>query len=456
MHLLHNVTVVTMDKDRRIITDGAIAFENNTIRDVGKAESLLSAHKDAALEDGHEMLVLPGFIDAHAHADQSLLRGIGDQLHWIPFLDDVVDPFLTKGRPTEGVIANKLAMSEMLRNGTTCFVSPNVDPSDDFEQLTHAIGELGIRAILGRFTIPEPGEDSPAIAATTLENTMRVMNAWHESANGLVSLWFGLDVPRRPGDTDHPSFYRAVMNESKQLGVGIVYHFCSEFEDAIYMVNHYGMRPAEWSLANHALGENVLLIGGTQMTPKEIEILKDTGTHLAHSPVANMKMATGNLPLVDVLAAGVNVSLGTDGALNNNSYDMISEMKTAVLLQNSMCRNAKALGAHEVLEMATINGARAIGRENDLGSIEPGKQADLLMMNLSHPSTVPTHDLVSNIVFSAGVRNVHSVYVAGRKVVKNGRVTGLDEEQLVNQAREVAHDLVSRLKLTPTQLWPIE
>ena len=135
---------------------------------------------------------------------------------------------------------------------------------------------------------------------------------------------------------------------------------------------------------------------------------------------------------------------------------MIAEMKTSVLLQNSMRRNAKALGAHEVLEMATINGARAIGRENDLGSIEPGKQADLLMMNLSHPSTVPTHDLVSNIVFSAGVRNVHSVYVAGRKVVKNGKVTGLDEEQLVNQAREVAHDLVSRLKLTPTQLWPIE
>ena len=327
---------------------------------------------------------------------------------------------------------------------------------NNFQQLTHAIGELGIRAVLGRFAIPAPGEDSPAIAATTLRNTMKVMNAWHESANGLVSLWFGLDVPRRPGDTDHPSFYRAVMNESKQLGVGSVYHFCSEFEDAVYIVNHYGMRPAEWSLANHALGENVLLIGGTQMTPKEIKILKDTGTHLAHSPVANMKMATGNLPLVDILSAGVNVSLGTDGALNNNSYDMISEMKTAVLLQNSMCRNAKALGAHQVLEMATINGAVAIGREEDLGSIEAGKQADLLMMNLSHPSTVPTHDLVSNLVFSASVRNVHSVYVAGRKVVENGKVTGLDEERLVNQAHEVASELVRRLRLTPTQLWPIE
>lgn len=456
MHLLHNVTVVTMDKDRRIITDGAIAFENNIIKNVGKAESLFSAYDDAVREDGHEMVVLPGFIDTHAHADQSLLRGIGDQLHWIPFLDDVVDPFLTRRDPEEGVIANKLAMAEMLRNGTTCFVSPNVDPRDNFEQLIHAVGELGIRAILGRFTIPEPGEDSPAIAATTLKSTMKVMNAWHESANGLVSMWFGLDVPRRPGDTDHPSFYNAVMDESKQLGVGIVYHFCSEFEDAVYIVNHYGMRPAEWSLENNALGQNVLLIGGTQMTPREIQILKDTGTHLAHSPVANMKMATGNLPLVDVLAAGVNVALGTDGALNNNSYDMIAEMKTSVLLQNSMRRNAKALGAHQVLEMATINGARAIGRENELGSIETGKQADLLIMNLSHPSTVPAHDLVSNIVFSAGVRNVHSVYVAGRKVVENGRVTGLNEQHLINQAREVAYKLANRLKLTPTQLWPIE
>lgn len=455
MHLLHNVTVVTMDKERRIITDGAIAFEGDIIRSVGKAESLFSAHSSAVREDGHGMVVLPGFIDTHAHADQSLLRGIGDQLHWIPFLDDVVDPYLTRRYPEEGIIANKLAMVEMLRNGTTCFVSPNVDPRDNFEQLIEAVGELGIRAILGRFTMPEPGEDSAAIAATTLKSTMKVMNAWHESANGLVSMWFGLDVPRRPGDTDHPEFYEAVMRESKQLGVGIVYHFCSEFEDAVYIVNRYGMRPAEWSLANHALGENVLLIGGTQMTPQEIQILKDTGTHLAHSPVANMKMATGNLALIDVLAAGVNVGLGTDGALNNNSYDMIAEMKTAVLLQNSMRRNAQALGAHQVLEMATINGARAIGRENELGSIEIGKQADLVLMNLSQPCTVPVHDLISNIVFSAGPRNVHSVYVAGRKVVANGAVTGIDEDRLLIDAREVAEILATRLQLTPKQQWPV-
>ncbi len=455
MHLLHNITVVTMDQDRRIITDAAIAIEGNVIHNVGKAEALLSAHGNSVCEDGQGMVVVPGFIDTHAHADQSLLRGVGDQLHWIPFLDVVVDPYLTRRYPQEGVIANRLAMAEMLRNGTTCFVSPNVDPSDNFEQLTQAVGELGIRAILGRFTIPQPGKDSATIAAGTLKETMKVMNAWHESANGLVSMWFGLDVPRRPGDTDHPAFYKAVMRESKQLGVGIVYHFCSEFEDAVYMVNHYGMRPAEWSLANHALGENVLLIGGTQMTPQEIQILQDTGSHLAHSPVANMKMATGNLPLVDVLAAGVNVGLGTDGALNNNSYDMMAEMKTAVLLQNSMCRNARALGAHQVLEMATINGARAIGRANELGSIEAGKQADLVMMNLSQPCTVPAHDLISNLVFSAGAKNVHSVYVAGRKVVENGTVTGIDEDKLVIDASDVAENLASRLHLTPKQRWPV-
>jgi len=455
VHLLHNITVVTMDKDRRIITDAAIAIKDKVIHTVGKAESLLPAHRNAVCEDGQGMVVVPGFIDTHAHADQSLLRGVGDQLHWIPFLDAVVDPYLTSRYPEEGVIANRLAMAEMLRNGTTCFVSPNVDPSDNFEQLTQAVGELGIRAILGRFTIPQPGKDSPAIAAGSLKETMKVMNAWHESANGLVSMWFGLDVPRRPGDTDHPAFYEAVMRESRQLGVGIVYHFCSEFEDAVYMVNHYGMRPAEWSLANHALGENVLLIGGTQMTPQEIQILEDTGSHLAHSPVANMKMATGNLPLVDVLAAGVNVGLGTDGALNNNSYDMIAEMKTAVLLQNSMRRNAQALGAHQVLEMATINGARAIGRANELGSIETGKQADLVMMNLSQPCTVPAHDLISNLVFSAGAKNVHSVYVAGRKVVENGAVTGIDEDKLVIDASDVAENLASRLQLTPKQRWPV-
>jgi 5-methylthioadenosine/S-adenosylhomocysteine deaminase len=281
------------------------------------------------------------------------------------------------------------------------------------------------------------------------------MAPWQGAACGLVDMWFGLDVPRRPGDRDYPHFYRAVADAAHDLGTSIVYHFCSEFEDAVYIQNRYGQRPAEWSRDNHALGGNVLLINGCQMNPLEMRILADTGTHLAHSPVANMKMATGILPLPDVLAAGVNVGLGTDGALNNNGYDLFAEMKTACLLQNATRRSASALTAHQALEMATVNGARAIDRP-DLGSLEPGKRADIVLVDMGTPALLPVHDLVSNLVFCGSGANVHTVFIDGRKVLDAGRVTGLDEAALGRAVQVRADAIRERLQLRARQPWPVE
>ncbi len=191
------------------------------------------------------------------------------------------------------------------------------------------------------------------------------------------------------------------------------------------------------------------------MTPLEIDILANTGTHLAHSPVANMKMATGVLPVPDVLAAGVNVSLGTDGALNNNSYDMFAEMKAACLLQNAVRRNASAMTAQTVLEMATIHGARAIGRQQELGSIEPGKLADIVLVDMKRLNTCPVHDVISNLVFASNGGNVHSVFVGGRKVVEAGRVLGIDEDDVLARAQQQAEQVRRMLGLKTAQSWPV-
>jgi cytosine/adenosine deaminase-related metal-dependent hydrolase len=268
-------------------------------------------------------------------------------------------------------------------------------------------------------------------------------------------MWFGLMVPRRPGDTDHPAFYKAVAAAARAMDVGIVYHFCSEIEDSMYIENTYGMRPAEWSRDNHALGPNVLLINGCWVTPLEIEILADSGTHLAHSPVANMKMATGILPVPEVLAGGVNVSLGTDGALNNNSYDMFGEMKAACLLQNATNRSATALTAHTALEMATIRGARSIGREDELGSISVGKLADIVLIDMKHPGTYPVHDVVSNLVFATSRSNVHTVFVGGKKILEAGRILGMKETTVLDKAQESAlrtRDMLGLPALTPDKV----
>jgi len=441
MLLIDNVLAVTMDAQRRIVENAAIAISGGLITDLDSAAVLRDRYPDAELLDGAGMTALPGLIDTHAHADQSLLRGLGDCLHWMPFLDDVVEPWLARRDPADAVLANALSMIEMLRNGTTCFVSPNVDPRDDYTALTDTIDRLGIRAVLARFTMPAASSDSAEIVAAHNE----VMRRWHGAANGRVAMWFGLMVPRRPGDADHPAFYAAIADAARDMGVGITYHFCSEFEDAVFFQNTYGITPAEWSRDNHALGPNVLLINGCWVTPLEIGILADTGTHLAHSPVANMKMATGILPLPDVLAGNVNVTLGTDGALNNNSYDMFGEMKAACLLQNATRRSARALSAETALEMATIRGARAIGREDDLGSLEAGKRADIVLVDMRRPGTWPIHDVASNLVFAATGANVHSVFVDGRKVLDAGRIVGADEDALLEQARERA--LANRMLL---------
>ena len=191
------------------------------------------------------------------------------------------------------------------------------------------------------------------------------------------------------------------------------------------------------------------------VTPLEMRILADTGTHLAHSPVATMKMATGILPLPDVLAAGVNVSLGTDGALNNNTHDMFGEMKAACLLQNAIRRSASAMTAPQALELATIAGAKAIGRSHELGSIEPGKLADIVLIDLNRAHSVPVHNVISNLVFTANPSNVDTVIVGGRIVLRNGTLQGVDEAATVERARIRAAEIRVGMGLSDLQSYRV-
>ncbi|MBO6726082.1 MAG: amidohydrolase [Rhizobiaceae bacterium] len=455
MRIITDVTAVTVDERRRIITGGAIAIDGERIAAIDRTEVLRARYLDAEIVDGQGMVAIPGLIDTHAHADQSLLRGLGDAMHWHPFLDRIIGPYLAEREPADGVLANMLSMIEMIRGGTTCFVSPNADPRDDYGALSEAVADIGIRAVFCRFIMAKEDDTSAVAAKQVVADAVEVMERWHGAAGGRLSMWFGLDVPRRPGDRVYPAFYKEVADESRRIGVGISYHFCSEIEDSTYIQNTYGMRPAEWSRDHHALGSNVLLINGCWLTPLEMRILADTGTHLAHSPVANMKMATGILPLPDVLAAGVNVALGTDGALNNNTHDMFGEMKSACLLQNAVRRSASAMTAATALEMATIGGARAIGRAHELGSLEPGKLADIVLIDPNHAHTLPAHDILSNLVFAAGPRNVDTVIIGGRIVLRNGRLPDLNEAAIFQRARNRAEAIRVQLGLTSPQEWPV-
>lgn len=444
MILVDGAVAITVDPEHRIISDAAILIEGNRIVAVDEAPALAGARGRAEVIDGTGKIALPGFIDTHAHTDQSLLRGLGDDRHWIPFLADVIHPYIAARTRGDVVAAYRLSILEMLRSGTTCFVSPNVSPRDDLDELTEAIAVLGVRAVLARYVTPTgEAEDGSPEAQGELAPTAEAIARWDGAADGRISLWFGLDTPRQPGDPYVPSFYPAVAAKARELGTRIVYHFSSEREDAEYYETTFGAPAVVWAHDNGVLGENVLLINACQVSPAEIELLAETGTHVAHSPVANMKMATGIAPIPELTAAGVNISLGTDGGANNNSHDMLAEMKTACLLQNIARNMPGALSAERAIEMTTIGGARAIGRAHELGSLEPGKLADIVLLDVARSNTTPLLDAVSTVVYSANPSNVDTVIVDGRILLRDGAVQNVDEPAVLAEAQSAAERIAA-------------
>jgi len=441
--LITDVTAVTMDPDRRIIDDAAVAIDGSRIVAVGKAADLVSRHPAAGRLEGRGMLALPGLIDAHAHADQSLLRGRTDDLAWIPFLADWIDPYLARRDPDVAVAAYRLTMVEMIRSGTTCFVSPNVDPRDDLAALVASIDAMGVRAVLARWV------DRPA----ALDDAQEAVENFDGAAGGRVRVRFGLDLPRLPGDRYEPALYGAAAEQAQRLGSGLVSHFCSETEDWVYFENRFGLRPTQWAEQQGILGPSTLLINGCWLTAVEARILADTGTPVVASPTATMKMASGTTPVRDLRDAGVTVALGSDGAANNNSFDMVREMKAACLTQNAARRRAATLTAEDALEMATIDGARALGLAEEIGSLEPGKRADVVLVDLSRAHTWPVSDPVSSLVYAAHGADVDTVMVDGRLLLRGGAPTAVDEAAVLRDAAAAAAKVAALLPERPRR-WP--
>jgi cytosine/adenosine deaminase-related metal-dependent hydrolase len=442
--LVTDVTAITMDADRRVVADAAIAIDGARIVAVGKAGDLAARHPDAERLPGHGMIAVPGLIDAHAHADQSLLRGRTDDLPWIPFLAEWIDPYLTRRDPEVAVAAYRLTMLEMIRSGTTTFVSPNVDPRDDLAALVGAIDAMGVRAVLARWV------DSPA----ALDEAAAAVESWDGAVDGRVRVRFGLDIPRLPGDRYRPDLYPRAADVARRLGSGLVSHFCSETEDWTYYEDRFGLRPTQWAEEQGILGPSTLLINGCWLTAVEARVLADTRTPVVASPTATMKMASGVTPVRDLRDAGVTVALGTDGAANNNCFDIVREMKAACLAQNSARRRAATLTAEDALEMATIEGATAVGQRDEIGSLEPGKRADVVLVDLTRAHTWPVADPVSNLVYAAHGGNVDTVIVDGRVLLRGGSLTGLDEAAILREAADAARRVAGLLPERPRR-WPL-
>ncbi|MHB8453139.1 MAG: TRZ/ATZ family hydrolase [Acidiferrobacterales bacterium] len=369
--------------------------------------------------------VIPGLINAHTHAAMSLFRGLADDLPLMDWLQNHIWPAERRWVSPEFVRDGvRLSIAEMLKSGTTCFSDMYFFP----EEAAIVARESGIRACIGLIMIdfPTAYADSPA---AYLEKGLKLHDKLRNSE--LVTTAFAPHAPYTVSDEPLTSI-RTVNNELNLPVHMHVHETAHEVQDA---VTRTGRRPLQRLQELDLLNLNLVAVHMTQLLPEEITLLAQTGVNVIHCPESNLKLASGFCPVFDLLQAGVNVALGTDGAASNNDLDMLDEMRIAALLAKAVSGQATALPARQALRMATLNGARALGLDHVTGSITAGKYADLTAIDLARVASQPVYDAVSQVVYTAGRDQVTDVWVAGRRLVHSGQLTTLDETEILHGAQ---------------------
>jgi 5-methylthioadenosine/S-adenosylhomocysteine deaminase len=423
--LLHARWVIPVEPDLTCLEHTSLALRDGRILDIlptATARARYTANKNVELPN-HALI--PGLVNAHTHAAMSLFRGLSDDLPLMDWLTKHIWPAEAKWISPEFVRDGvRLAAAEMLKSGTTCLNDMYFFPED----AASALREAGMRACLGLILI-----DFPTAYAQTPDDYFEKGLKLHDSLRHdlLLSTAFAPHAPYSVSDGPLARI-RTVNNE---LNLPVHMHLHETAYEVSEAIAKTGMRPLARLDALDLLGPTLMAVHMTQLNPEEIARLAEVGASVVHCPESNLKLASGFCPVHTLLTAGVNVALGTDGAASNNDLDMLSELRTAALLAKAVSGDATAVPAHTALRMATLNGAKALGLDTEIGSLRPGKAADITAIDLAALHSQPVYDPVSQIVYTAGREQVTDVWVAGRRLLANRTLTTLDENAILNRAR---------------------
>jgi cytosine/adenosine deaminase-related metal-dependent hydrolase len=451
--LIAGGTIVTMDEMRRVITDGAIAIAGDRIAAVGKRSEIEAACTARETIDGRRFVVTPGFINGHVHLTELLLRGFMPE--GLPFDEATwrwVVPLYEAHTPEEQALGARLAVLGMLRTGTTTFLEAGTMIA--FDHVCEAIMDTGIRGRVGKWVLDRafaPGDDQAAMTDTALRALEDELVRYPGSDGQLISAW--------PLLIGHNTNTDALWQGAKQLadahGAGISAHMSPVANDPDWYIANTGRRPVEHLAEIGVLGSNVNLVHMVHVDQAEVALLAATDTNVTHCPGAALKggygtTSVGSFPEMD--AAGVNLLLGTDGS---DHGDMMRATTLMAGLFKDARRDTSLFPAHRAIEMATVNGARALGQQSQIGSLEVGKKADLVLHDTDRPEWRPLLNAVNQLVWSADGRGVHSVWVDGKRVVDTYRCTTIDEERLYAEAQSAAEAIIARSGLPSVSAWPV-
>lgn len=431
--LLTGRYLITLDPARPVIEEGGVAIAGDTILAVGKAEELRRRHPGAQLIAEEHGLIMPGLVNVHTHAPMALFRGLADDLPLMRWLEDHIFPVEAALTGTLVYHAARLSLCEMIRSGTTSFCDMYLFAGE----VARAAAEAGMRAWVGEVLY-----DFPSPSYGPLEKgfvcTRELIDRYRD--HPLITA----TVDPHAVYTCAPGLLGRLGELARETGSLCVIHLAETADEVRTCRERYGCTPVLHLEALGLLGPNLVADHCVHLDEMEIELLAERGVKVAHCPESNMKLASGIAPVPQLLAAGIEVGLGTDGSASNNDVDLFGEMNTAAKVHKAATLDPTVMRADQVLRCATLGGARVLGAGQLIGSLEVGKKADCIVLDLDQPHLTPVYNPVSHLVYAArGSDVIHSV-INGRVVMRDRQLLTLDERAILARAAEMAAALGRR------------
>ncbi len=410
--VLKDVLAILPGKEKDEVRATSIYIEGNRIAAVGDRPE--GFREDKVIE-GKDRLVIPGLVNCHTHSYMAFMRNVADDLPFMDWLFGTVDPIEQQMTDEDTYWGACLAILEMVKSGTTCFN----DMQMNIHQTTRAVKESGMRAVISRGLVGSGNDEA---------GQMRLRQAYEErdAAKDCDRLTFMLG-PHAPYTCDD-GFMRVVSEEAKKNGMRIHVHLSESVSEIEQIREKYGCTPIEMAAKNGLFDVPAVAAHCVQVTEADMDILKEKQVSVVTNPASNMKLGNGFAPVAKMLEKGINVCLGTDGAASNNSLNMFHELNLLALIHKGVNKTPQCVSAREGFRIATINGAKALGLDQEIGSIEVGKKADLAVLNLNTPSLTPRNNLVAGLSYSANGSEVETVIIDGKIVMEDRKVLTMDEE----------------------------
>ena len=430
-YLFRNAMVITMNSEMEILENCDVVVKDDRIVYVGKAKPENAEHSKVI--DCTRKLLMPGLINGHTHVPMTLLRNYADDKELQTWLFDYIFPAEEKLEGRDVYYGSLLGIMEMLASGTTCFI----DMYFFMDDIAAAVEKAGIRAHLSRgVSTNDRGSDFSDHKG--LNESIEFYKKWNGVACGRITGAFGPHAIY----TCSPEFLKAVRNAAEKLGAPIHVHLDetrTEHEDSL---RNFGKTPAKHLYDLGLFDLKTIAAHCVWVTPDDIALLREKDVTVAHNPGSNLKLASGIAPVPEMIEAGVNVILGTDGASSNNNLNMVEEINLAALIQKGVKLEPLLVNAQEALKMATVNGGKALGRK-DLGSIKPGNKADLILLDLDKPHMNPLNKPCSALAYSAQAADVCLTMVDGRILYRDGEFKTIDQEKVYYQIQKICRRILN-------------